>query len=149
VCLHPQFRLPKTCGWQLLREEELIALVPASCDGHDPHALLRTMPFIRYDRNQWGGQQAERYLRSAGIVPNERFELSHISAIVTLVGRGLGVALVPNVAMQSAMTDNVVKLSLPIPSQPRQLGIIWQRSSIQENLIRVFVEQAKRFGGNA
>lgn len=145
VCLHPQFVLPKTFSWQLLREEELIALVPLKLAGHDPHELLRTMPFIRYDRNQWGGQQAERYLRKAGIVPRERFELSHVAAIVTLVGRGLGVALVPDAVMPLAMTANVVKLSLPIQTQPRQLGIIWQRSSIHEKLIKVLVDQAKAF----
>jgi DNA-binding transcriptional LysR family regulator len=145
VCLHPQFVLPKTCSWQLLREEELIALAPRQLAGHDPHELLRTMPFIRYDRNQWGGQQAERYLRKAGIVPRERFELSHVAAIVTLVGRGLGVALVPDAAMPATMTTEVVKLALPIRTQPRQLGIIWQRASVHEKLISVFVSEAKNF----
>jgi DNA-binding transcriptional LysR family regulator len=144
VCLHPQFVLPKTCGWQLLREEQLIALAPLRCTGRDPHELLRTMPFIRYDRNQWGGQQADRYLRKVGIVPQERFELSHLNAIITLVGRGLGVALVPDAVMPPGTMSNVAKLPLPIRTQPRQLGILWQRSSIHEKLIRIFVDQAKR-----
>lgn len=144
VCLHPQFRLPKTCDWQLLREEEMVVLVPAALKEKDPHTLLRTLPFIRYDRNQWGGQQAERYLRRAGIVPQERFELSHVAAIVTMVGQGLGVALVPDVAMPQAMTYGVAKLALPIPSEPRQLGIIWQRSHIQERLIKVLIHHAQQ-----
>ncbi|MEN3366781.1 MAG: hypothetical protein V7606_4055 [Burkholderiales bacterium] len=145
VCLHPQFVLPKTCAWQLLREEALIALAPIKLAGHDPHELLSTMPFIRYDRNQWGGQQAERYLSKAGIVPHERFELSHLAAIVALVGRGLGVALVPDAVMHLEMTANVVKLALPIKTQPRKLGVIWQRSSIHEKSISVFVRHAKAF----
>jgi DNA-binding transcriptional LysR family regulator len=145
VCLHPQFALPKTCGWQLLREEALIALAPIEFARHDPHVLLSTMPFIRYDRNQWGGQQAERYLRKAGIVPNARFELSHLAAIITLVGRGLGVALVPDAVMPVEITTNVAKLTLPLKTQPRKLGIIWQRSSIHERLISLFVDHAKAF----
>jgi len=44
--------------------------------GRDPHELLATEPLIRYDRQQWGGRQADQYLRVAGIVPRERFELN-------------------------------------------------------------------------
>lgn len=143
VCLHPQFALPKTCGWQLLREEALIVLAPLSLAGHDPHSLLVTMPFIRYDRNQWGGQQADRYLRKAGIVPRERFELSHLAAIFTLVGRGLGVALIPDAVMPLELTADVVKLPLPLKTQARKLGVIWQRATIHEKLIGVFIQHAK------
>lgn len=143
VCLHPQFVLPKTCGWQLLREEELIAIAPLDMAGRDPHLLLQTMPFIRYDRKQWGGQQADRYLRRVGIVPRERYELSHLSAIITLVGRGLGVALAPDTLMSLSQVSTVTALALPIRTQPRQLGILWQRSSVHERLIRIFIDQAK------
>jgi DNA-binding transcriptional LysR family regulator len=143
VCLHPQFVLPKTCGWQLLREEELIALAPLGMAGKDPHTLLQTMPFIRYDRNQWGGQQAERYLRRVGIAPRERYELSNLAAIISLVGRGLGVALVPDAVLSLSQASNVTALALPVRTQPRQLGVLWQRSSVHEKLIRVFTDQAK------
>ena len=78
VCLHPQFALPKTIAWQLLREERLVALVPRALAGGEAHALLAREPFIRYDRKEWGGQQVERYLRAAGIVPHERMELGHL-----------------------------------------------------------------------
>lgn len=145
VCLHPQFALPKTCGWQLLREEALIVLAPLHLAGQDPHSLLDSMPFIRYDRTQWGGQQAERYLRTTGIVPQERFELSHLAAIFTLVGRGLGVALIPDAVMPLELTANVVKLPLPLMTQARKLGVIWQRASIHEKLISIFVQHAKTY----
>ena len=63
VVLQAPFALPKTCDWQLLREEPLVVLAPASMAGRDPHELLATQPLIRYDRNQWGGRQADEYLR--------------------------------------------------------------------------------------
>ncbi len=143
VCLHPQFALPKTCAWQLLREEELVALVPLALADHDPHELLRTKPFIRYDRNQWGGQQADRYLRKAGIIPHERAELSYLGAIAMMVERGLGIALAPDTILPSGLGANIAKLPLPIRTQPRRLGILWLRSSIHGKSIKIFVEQAK------
>lgn len=143
VCLHPMFALPKTLIWQQLREEKLIALAPLAFAGREPHELLRTLPFIRFDRKQWGGQQVDHYLRIANIVPRERIELSHLTAIATLVGRGVGVALVPDTVMPLSITSKIARLSLPIATRPRQLGILWQRSSIHSKLITLFVNQAK------
>lgn len=143
VCLHPQFSLPKTLVWQQLREEKLIAIVPLEMADHEPHELFKTMPFIRFDRKQWGGQQVDLYLQKANIIPRERVEISHLSAIATLVGRGLGVALVPDTVMPLSATSRVARLPLPLETKPRQLGILWQRSSIHGKLIDIFVNQAK------
>lgn len=143
VCLHPQFTLPKTYDWQLLREEPLVALVPRRLAQRDPHELLRTMPFIRYDRNQWGGRQAELYLQKAGIVPQERLELSYLVAIATMVERGLGISIVPDTAIEGATNLKLAKLPLPARIEPRRVGILWLRASIRARLIHAFVEQAK------
>lgn len=143
ICLHPQFVLPKTCAWQLLRKEKLVALVPLRLAGREPHELLRSMPFIRYDRNQWGGQQAERYLQKAGIVPHERAELSAVTAIATLVARNLGIALVPDTILPPSLDAIVARLPLPIAVEPRQLGLLWQHSSIHAALIKIFLDKAK------
>ena len=85
VVLQAPYNLPKTCDWQLLREEPLVMIAPARLAGRDPHELLRTEPLIRYDRNQWGGRVADDYLRRAGIVPRERFELNGLNAIAVMV----------------------------------------------------------------
>lgn len=143
VCLHPQFELPKTMAWQLLREESLVLIAPAECAGRDAHELLRSEPFIRYDRKQWGGQQVDRYLKEINISPHERIELSHLAAIATLVSEGLGVALVADTVMPTSIAAKIARIPLPISTRPRQLGLLWQRASIHEKLINVFVDQAK------
>jgi hypothetical protein len=53
--LQAPYPLPKTCDWQLLREEPLIVLAPHHMGHRDAHDLLANEPLIRYDRNQWGG----------------------------------------------------------------------------------------------
>jgi DNA-binding transcriptional LysR family regulator len=143
VCVNPQFVLPKTYVWRVLHEEPLVALASKEFAGQEAHELLRTLPFIRYDRNHWGGQQVDRYLRAAGITPNERIELSKITTITTLVGRGLGIALVPSVVMPPDVKSRIAILPLPLPHKPRQLGVLWQRASIHEKLIRIFVKQIR------
>ncbi|UVH55077.1 LysR family transcriptional regulator [Variovorax paradoxus] len=142
VCLYPPFALAKTFDWALLREEPLVLLAPSRLARRDPHELLRTSPLIRYDRNLGGGKQADRYLRSAGIVPQERFELSSLLAIAMMVDRGLGVSVVPDIASPLLDGQRIAKIPLPLPSETRRFGVLWQRASPRLRLIHGFVESA-------
>ena len=143
VCLYPPYVLAKTFDWSLLREEPLVLLAPSRLAKRDPHELLRTSPLIRYDRALGGGKQADRYLRAAGIVPQERFELSSLLAIAMMVDRGLGVSLVPDIASPLLEGQRVAKIPLPLPSEPRRFGILWQRASPRLRLIQGFVDSAR------
>ena len=143
VCLYPPYVLAKTFDWSLLREEPLVLLAPSRLAKRDPHELLRTSPLIRYDRALGGGKQADRYLRAAGIVPQERFELSSLLAIAMMVDRGLGVSLVPDIASPLLEGQRVAKIPLPLPSEPRRFGILWLRASPRLRLIQGFVDSAR------
>jgi DNA-binding transcriptional LysR family regulator len=142
VCLYPPFALAKTFDWALLREEPLVLLAPSRLARRDPHELLRTSPLIRYDRNLGGGKQADRYLRSAGIVPQERFELSSLLAIAMMVDRGLGVSIVPDIASPLLDGQRIAKIPLPLPSETRRFGVLWLRASPRLRLIHGLVESA-------
>ena len=143
VCLYPPYVLAKTFDWSLLREEPLVVLAPSRLAKRDPHELLRTSPLIRYDRALGGGKQADRYLRAAGIAPQERFELSSLLAIAMMVDRGLGVSLVPDIASPLLEGQRVAKLPLPLPSEPRRFGVLWLRASPRQRLIQGFVDSAE------
>lgn len=144
LVLQAPYSLPKTCQFQLLREEPLVVLAPARMAGRDPHELLASEPLIRYDRHQWGGRQADEYLRSAGIVPHERFELNALNAIAVMVDRGLGVSLVPDWARPWPEGLDLVRMPLPLPSEPRRIGVVWSRSSVRERLVNVLIRESRR-----
>jgi DNA-binding transcriptional LysR family regulator len=144
VVLQAPFPLPKTCEWRLWREEPLVVLAPQRMAGRDPHELLSSEPLIRYDRHQWGGRQADEYLRNAGIVPHERFELNALNAIAVMVDRGLGVSLVPDWARPWPEGLRLVRLPLPLPSEPRRIGIVWSRSSVRERMVHVLLEESRK-----
>ncbi len=143
IVLQAPFVLPKTCNWELLREEPLVVLAPAAMAGRDPHELLASEPLIRYDRSQWGGRQADQYLRLAGIVPRERFELNALNAIAVMVDRGLGVSLVPDWARPWPEGLNLVRLALPRACEPRRIGVVWSRSTIRIRLVTVFLRECR------
>ncbi len=147
LVLQAPYNLPKTCDWQLLREEPLVMIAPARMAGRDPHDLLRTEPLIRYDRNQWGGRVADDYLRSAGIVPHERFELNGLNAIAVMVDRGLGVSLVPDWAKPWPEGLDLVRIPLPMPSEPRRIGMVWSRSTVRIRLVTVLLQESRATAG--
>lgn len=147
LVLQAPYSLPKTCQFQLLREEPLVVLAPSRMAGRDPHELLANEPLIRYDRHQWGGRQADEYLRNAGIVPHERFELNALNAIAVMVDRGLGVSLVPDWAKPWPEGLDLVRMPLPLPSEPRRIGVVWSRSSVRERLVNVLIRESRRVDG--
>ena len=149
VVLQAPYNLPKTCDWQRLREEPRVMIAPARLAGRDPHELLRTEPLIRYDRNQWGGRVADDYLRRAGIVPRERFELNGLNAIAVMVDRGLGVSLVPDWAKPWPEGLDLVRIPLPLPSEPRRIGMVWSRSTVRIRLVTVLLQESRAATGHA
>jgi len=143
MVLQAPFSLPKTCDWQLLREEPMVVLAPARLAARDPHDPLRDEPLIRYDRHEWGGRQADEYLRRVGIVPRERFELNALNAIAVMVDRGLGVSLVPDWARPWPEGLAVARLPLPEPCEPRRIGMVWSRSSVRIRQVNALLEEGR------
>jgi DNA-binding transcriptional LysR family regulator len=139
VIVQPDFVMPKTCEWHLLRTEPLVVLVPSVLAGRQPHAILTEEPFIRYDRHQWGGRLAERYLRDVRIRPRDRFELDALDAIAVMVDQGLGVSLVPDWAPPWPEGISVAKLALPRPSPARHIGLVWTRNTARTALVQAFL----------
>jgi DNA-binding transcriptional LysR family regulator len=142
IIVEPEFTMPKTCGWRVLRQEPLVVLTPASARVRDPHRALQSAPFIRYDRNAVGGRIADSYLRSVGIRPQDRFELTSLTAIALLVDRGLGVSLVPDWAPPWPEGLSLKKLPIPDQSYMRRMGLLWTRASVRIRLVNAFLGEA-------
>jgi DNA-binding transcriptional LysR family regulator len=142
IVLQAPYALPKTCEWLLLREEPLVVLAPLSMAGRDPHELLANEPLIRFDRQQWGGRLAEQYLQLAGIAPQERFELNALNAIAVMVDRGLGVSLVPDWSRPWPEGLKLARIPLPMPFEPRRMGVVWSRATVRIRLVKAFLDEA-------
>ncbi|MBM6581852.1 LysR family transcriptional regulator [Microvirga sp. BT689] len=139
IVVKPQFTLPKALDWHLLRTEPLIVLGPEGTAARAPHDLLRSEPFIRYDRNHWGGRLADLYLRQAGIRPRERLELDALEAIAVMVSKGLGVSLLPDWAPPWPAGVSIAKIALPSNAPERHIGLVWSRTSSRIRLIRALL----------
>jgi DNA-binding transcriptional LysR family regulator len=142
MLVQPLFDLPKSCDWRTFREEPLVLLTPASTQVSDVHEVLRSEPFLRYDRRVVGGQLADGYLRQHGIKPHQRCELDGLDAIAVLVDRGLGVSLVPDWRMTRFAGLALAKWPLPHAFPKRVVGLLWGRSSARMRLVQAFLKTA-------
>jgi len=139
LIIEPQFPIPKAFGWSTIRREPLVLLAPVELQIHDFHLALTQQPFIRYDRNQWGGQIVDRYLRRHAISVREWAELDALDAIAALVDRGLGVALVPDWAPPWPEGLRLQKHRME-EGELRNMGVLWANSGPRIAAIRAFVE---------
>ncbi len=148
LIVEPHFELPKSCAWSPLIDEELCVLAPAKLSGKNPIELLRTYPFIRYDRAMWGGQLAENYLKTHKIVTIERIEIDSLNAIASFVDQGLGVSLVPDCATPWPTGMKLTKIKLPPPVPVRTIGLVWRTQGPRVSLCQTMLEQATRLLGS-
>lgn len=139
LIIEPQFPIPKAFGWSTIRREPLVLLAPVELQIHDFHLALTQQPFIRYDRNQWGGQIVDRYLRRHAISVREWAELDALDAIAALVDRRLGVALVPDWAPPWPEGLRLQKHRME-DGELRNMGVLWANSGPRIAAIRAFVE---------
>lgn len=138
LIVRPQFSLPKSVSWASLREEPLILIVPEGTDTDDLAQIFATQRFIRYDRNQWGGQIVDTYLRTQGLEVREWLELDALDAIAAMVGRGLGIAVVPD--WGAPWPEGLRLRKVPLAQgEVRQTGVLWHRTSARIAAIEAFV----------
>lgn len=132
VVTQPPRSLPSSLTWTPLYSEPMILIVPAK-----PHfaladsavEILRTAPFLRFDRSTWTGHLIEQVLARSRLVVREGMELNSVEAIVALVRQGFGVAIVPQLDNVKWSRDRDLR-SVPIPGNriQRHVGLLERTS---------------------
>lgn len=143
IVVEHQFAIPKTCEWHSLTEEPLVVIAPASFSGtEDAHALLRSEPFIKYDRRIWGGRLADRYLRERNIQPRVRLEIDGLMTIASFVSRGLGISLLPD--WSPMWGPNLALTGIPLPGAApiRRIGLLRTVRGPRDQLVEALLRHA-------
>lgn len=143
IVVEPQFAVAKSCAWVSLVAEPLVVVAPAALADQDAHALLRSEPFIRYDRSVLGGQLADRYLRDQGIRPKQRLEIDGLMAVAALVAQGLGVALLPDWTSLWQSGLAIARIALPERAPVRHVGLIWGAQGPRASLAQALLAEAQ------
>ena len=120
--------LPAALKWTSLYSEPMVLIVPtrphfALTD--DPFEILRSAPFLRFDRSTWTGDLVTRVLSRARVAVNEGLEVNSVEAIVALVRQGYGVSIVPKLDNVQWQRDSQLEIiDIPGNTLERKVGLL-------------------------
>ncbi|MBD3787026.1 MAG: LysR family transcriptional regulator, partial [Sphingomonadales bacterium] len=115
-----------------LFDEDFVLVRPLS-DAARPvpdAAGLRAMRLLLLEEGHCFRDQALSYCGAGGAAPRDLMEGSSLSTLVQMVGAGIGVTLIPEMALPVETRSAAVALArLPEPRPSRRIGLIWRHSS--------------------
>jgi DNA-binding transcriptional LysR family regulator len=117
-------RLERGLAVRPVLEEPLLVVAPRSAAGPPARALLRRLPFIRFNRRTGVGRVIDAALRRDRVAVVETMELDSIEAILAMVGRGLGVAVAPAGSLVGPVSATVHALPFGDPPVLRRVGLL-------------------------
>lgn len=110
-------------------QEALVVITPmAPVSGGGPaenaRSLLSARPFVRFNRRTGVGRIVDEALTSQGIPVREAMELDSVEAILAMVTRGLGVAVVPAGSLSAAAARVLRQEPFGEPPVTRQVTLV-------------------------
>jgi len=117
---------------QAMFDEEFV-LVRSLADANKPVPnadMLREMRLLLLEEGHCFRDQAISYCKITNSLPRELMEGSSLSTLVQMVGVGIGVTLIPEMAVAietRSAAVSVVRLTEPRPS--RRIGMVWRKSN--------------------
>ncbi len=142
-------KLPKRLLAQGLAQSPLLFIAPAMPCAVDE--LVRQSP-IAWDRvplilseRGLARQQVDRWCRDLGIKPDIYAQVSGHEAIVSMVGLGFGVGVVPElVLLNSPQRDMIRRLEVEPPLPLFRIGLCVSEQRLDNPLVRAFWESARQ-----
>ncbi len=126
-----------------LFEEDFVLVRPASDAGRPVPAAddLAKMKLLLLEEGHCFRDQALAFCSLRSPLQRDGLDGSSLSTLVQLVGAGIGVTLIPQMAMKvETRSANVAVSEFPHPSPKRTIGMIWRKSSPLSDQFRVIAQ---------
>ncbi len=112
---------------------EVFVLVRAAADLDKPVPgpdKLREMRLLLLEEGHCFRDQALAFCRMSSAAPRELMDASSLTTLVQMVGAGIGVTLIPEMAVDVETRSAAVTVARFQPPEPqRTIGMVWRRSS--------------------
>lgn len=106
----------------------------------DPIKLLKTRPFIRFNRNAVVGTLIDNWILSKQIRVLETMELDSPETIASMVHENLGISIVPDLVVKPSDSVPVRYYSLGAEAPKRTLCLVYQENHIKTQAINELYE---------
>jgi DNA-binding transcriptional LysR family regulator len=140
---------PSTLRWRPFLREPLLVIAPPGSEPASAFDLLAKFPFVRFRSNVPLAHMIDRELARMNVTLNEVAEMDTVSSITACVANGLGVSVVPQIAVAESIAP-LVTAPFGSPQVFRQVGLVESRSGAKAVLInelhRLLVLASGSFG---
>lgn len=122
---------PSLAHVELLSEEFVLVRPFEDNEKPVPDAkMLRKMELLLLEEGHCFRDQAISYCNNSASTPTYLMEGSSLSTLVQMVGAGIGVTLIPKMAVHlETNAANVSVARLPPPRPSRSIGLVWRKTS--------------------
>lgn len=127
---------PPALRWSPFLKEPLLIIAPRGMPVSDPVHMLSTLPFVRFRSAVPLANLIDTEISRLGVLTNDVAEIDTIGSIVTCVRHGLGISVVPHVALEEPEGQELTRLPFGDPQVTRQIGIVERTSSPRGEIIR-------------
>jgi DNA-binding transcriptional LysR family regulator len=135
-------KTPASLNWTPLYSEPLVVVGGRDTAPANAAELLRSRPFLRFDRGQRTGVLIERALRHNRLAVNEFLELNSLEVIVELVRQDAGVSVVPLLEYGSWARDPALRI-LPLHDDtPRRVVGMLERKIHDRHAVMTVVRDS-------
>jgi DNA-binding transcriptional LysR family regulator len=107
-----------------IASEPFYVIGPAEIEVESDAELLRSMPYIAFNKRTWVGQHIAAKLQQRGIHVTESIEIDSLEAIENLVADGFGVSIVPRRLHARLEPGKLRQIPFGNPIDTRQLTLI-------------------------
>lgn len=126
---------PNALRWSPFLREPLWLIAPKGTPSDDSLHILNTSPYVRFRSPVPLANLIDTELSRLGCITQDVAEIDTIGALVTCVRQGLGVSVVPHVALQEPEDLELVRLPFGQPQINRQIGIVERTVSPRGEII--------------
>lgn len=123
-----------------LYSDSFWVIAPPGAKGQDLSHLVSAYPFIRFDPRAWAGRMIETELRKRGLQIREEMVLDSQEAIVQMVSKGLGVAIVPIANEEAAFLEECVRLPFGEPQLSREVVLLEREDRVEHKATQALAQ---------
>lgn len=127
--------MPAGVSFRELTEEKMHLIASLEEPENDPIKLLKSKPYIRFDRNAVVGALIDNWISAQRIRVSETMELDSPEAIASMVHANLGVSIVPSPAVRPFDSTPVKRLGLGPDAPTRVLGLAFLEDQVKTRAI--------------
>ena len=143
IISEPRTALPDV-QWEAFAEEPVLVIAPRDARGRSDEALLRELPYIRFNRHFWVSQRIEDMLAARRIALRESMELDSLEAIALMVRHGLGVSIIPVSHAGFLRLHRVKAVPFGRPPMKRTIGLAQRIGHPKQHLTTALLAALKQ-----